>query len=334
MQSNTMTMVNPKISVIVPVYKAEAYLHRCIDSILAQTFKDFELLLIDDGSPDRSGEICDEYARKDCRVKVYHKSNGGVSSARQYGLDNAIGEYVIHADPDDWIDADMYEKMYNVAVENNADMVICDFQFESPKSRISIYQNFQHLDNISVLKKIYQYMYGSCWNKFIKRSCLTLYNIHFPLDLFYGEDLFVNTCLLSFPIKIEYVPSAFYHYDQVLNNNSLVRRPLCILLQQSKLLYELLKKNISSTVFHKIECYLFRQQAILTLRLGRPYINTFKIDYICLKEHINIEPSFKNKLLLIIAFKLSPNIAHCIIHWYTDFVLLVRRYINKIRVGN
>ena len=66
-------MVNPKISVIVPVYKAEAYLHRCIDSILAQTFKDFELLLIDDGSPDRSGEICDEYARKDCRVKVYHK---------------------------------------------------------------------------------------------------------------------------------------------------------------------------------------------------------------------------------------------------------------------
>ena len=79
---------NPKISVIVPVYNAERYLHRCIDSILAQTFTDFEVLLIDDGSKDKSGEICDEYAKKDIRVKVFHKENGGVSSARQYGVDH------------------------------------------------------------------------------------------------------------------------------------------------------------------------------------------------------------------------------------------------------
>ncbi len=83
--------MNPKISVIVPVYKAEKYLHRCVDSILAQTFTDFEVLLIDDGSPDRSGDICDEYAKKDSRVRVFHKENGGVSSARQYGIDNAQG---------------------------------------------------------------------------------------------------------------------------------------------------------------------------------------------------------------------------------------------------
>ena len=80
-----MTNNNPKISVIVPVYNAERYLHRCIDSILAQTFTDFEVLLIDDGSKDKSGEICDEYAKKDIRVKVFHKENGGGSSARQYG---------------------------------------------------------------------------------------------------------------------------------------------------------------------------------------------------------------------------------------------------------
>ena len=86
--------MNPKISVIVPVYKVENYLHRCVDSILAQSFTDFELLLIDDGSPDNCGVICDEYAAKDSRVRVFHKPNGGVSSARNLGLDNARGGWI------------------------------------------------------------------------------------------------------------------------------------------------------------------------------------------------------------------------------------------------
>ena len=94
----------PSISVIVPVYRAEDYLERCVESLLSQTFPDFEILLVDDGSPDHSGAICDDYARKDDRIKVFHKLNGGVSSARQYGIDHAIGEYVIHADPDDWVE--------------------------------------------------------------------------------------------------------------------------------------------------------------------------------------------------------------------------------------
>lgn len=84
--------ITPKISVIVPVYKAENYLHRCVDSLLAQTFEDFEILLVDDGSPDASGSICDEYAQKDHRIRVFHKENGGVSSARQCGIDHAQGE--------------------------------------------------------------------------------------------------------------------------------------------------------------------------------------------------------------------------------------------------
>lgn len=96
--------MNPKLSVIVPVYKAEKYLHRCVESILTQTFTDFEILLIDDGSPDRSGEICDEYAKKDSRIKVFHKLNGGASDARNVGLDNAQGEYVCFVDSDDVVD--------------------------------------------------------------------------------------------------------------------------------------------------------------------------------------------------------------------------------------
>ena len=114
------------ISIIVAVYKVEACLSRCIDSLLAQTFTDFELLLIDDGSPDSSGMICDVYAERDSRVRAFHKENGGVSSAREYGLCQARGEYIIHADPDDWVEPTMLEVLYNKAQEEAADMVICD----------------------------------------------------------------------------------------------------------------------------------------------------------------------------------------------------------------
>ncbi|MGL5989242.1 glycosyltransferase family 2 protein [Cetobacterium sp.] len=111
-----------KISIIVPVYKVEPYLRKCIDSILAQTFKDFELILVDDGSPDSCGDICDEYAKKDKRIKVIHKKNGGQSSARNAGLDIAEGEYIGFVDSDDWIETDMYEILYNLCVANNCEI--------------------------------------------------------------------------------------------------------------------------------------------------------------------------------------------------------------------
>ena len=109
MQPNKRTMPTPKISVIVPVYNAEKSLCRCIDSILTQTYQDFELLLIDDGSKDSSGAICDSYVAKDSRIKVFHKPNGGVSSARNLGIDNAQGEWLTFVDADDYLSYDAYE---------------------------------------------------------------------------------------------------------------------------------------------------------------------------------------------------------------------------------
>ena len=110
-------ITSPKISIIVPVYKVEQYLRRCLDSIVAQTFTDWECILIDDGSPDNSGRICDEYAEKDKRFRVFHQENVGVSAARNKGLDEARGEWIGFVDSDDWIEKEMYEYLYNDAIE-------------------------------------------------------------------------------------------------------------------------------------------------------------------------------------------------------------------------
>ena len=216
-------MKNIKVSVIVPVYKAEAYLERCVDSLLAQTFRDFEILLIDDGSPDRSGEICDMYARKDDRVRVFHQKNSGVSMARQKGLDEARGEYVIHADPDDWVEPDMLEELYAKAKEEDADIVICDFYANYPGRQIYSSQRPSSLRHEAVLCDLFQQLHGSCWNKLVRRVCYNKFQIKFPVGVSYCEDLLTNATLLSHDIKVAYLPKAFYHYDQYSNTDSIVR---------------------------------------------------------------------------------------------------------------
>ena len=121
----------PKISIIVPVYNVEQYINRCIDSLLGQTLKDIEIILVDDGSPDQCPQICDEYARKDSRIKVIHKKNNGLGYARNSGLELATGEYIAFVDSDDYVNINMYEKLYNETINNNFDIVYCGFIVEN-----------------------------------------------------------------------------------------------------------------------------------------------------------------------------------------------------------
>ncbi len=127
----------PCISVIVPVYKVEKYLRRCVDSILSQSFTDFELLLTDDGSPDNCPAICDNYAAKDSRVRVIHKENGGLSSARNAALNICEGKYICFVDSDDYISPDMFEKLLSAAKNNDCEVAICG-QFTERDGQISI----------------------------------------------------------------------------------------------------------------------------------------------------------------------------------------------------
>lgn len=118
-------MTQPEISVIVPIYNVEKYLDKCVQSIRNQTFTDLEIILVDDGSPDRCGEMCDAYAREDLRIRVIHKENGGLSDARNAGIDAARGKYLGFVDSDDYIEADMYEMLHSMIVQENADVAIC-----------------------------------------------------------------------------------------------------------------------------------------------------------------------------------------------------------------
>ncbi|ESU32048.1 hypothetical protein G3A_13005 [Bacillus sp. 17376] len=204
--------MNPKISIIVPVYKVEKYLHKCIDSILAQTFTDFELILIDDGSPDNCGRICDEYARKDSRVSVIHKENGGQASARNMGIDLAKGEFIGFVDSDDWIEPDMYELLYKICTENDCDISnissIIYFKNRIQKNGFHslIVQSRPEAMKAMLMGELYDEV---VWTKLIKRTLLE--DIRFPVGIVYEDTAFTYKVIHKSK-KVCSIGAPKYHY--------------------------------------------------------------------------------------------------------------------------
>ena len=211
----------PKISIIVPVYNVEKYLEKCIDSILNQTFKDFELILVDDGSTDNSGNICDEYRKKDRRIKVIHKSNGGLSSARNAGLDIALGKFIAFVDSDDYIHHQMYEIMYSFIKNENADLCICNYEivddyYNIKKNNIEIQSNMdiEVYNSIESLEKIYSSKgleFVVAWSKLYDRSLFD--DLRFEEGRIHEDEFIVHKILYN-SIKTIYCPYKFYYYFQ------------------------------------------------------------------------------------------------------------------------
>lgn len=204
--------MNPTISVIVPVYNTEPYLHRCLDSILAQTFTDFELLLIDDGSTDRSGMICDEYAAKDKRVRVFHKENDGVSSARNVGLDNARGEWVAFVDADDSMTDNA---LSNIILER--DLILFPYFMQKANNRTLVSLEFVSSDSFEEIKQllachIQDGIFKTVWSKLFRRKLIG--NLRFNESVKIGED---HLFLLMYLIKvrsIQIMKEPFYIYNE------------------------------------------------------------------------------------------------------------------------
>jgi glycosyltransferase involved in cell wall biosynthesis len=213
-----------KVSIIIPVYNASDTIEHMLDSILIQSLKDFEVLMIDDGSTDESGRILDEYSAKDVRFKVFHKQNEGVAMARQLGIELANGEYCIHADADDWMEANMLEELYTKAKTEGSDVVIADYFINDNKNERLCRQQPTSLVPQQVLQNMFENrIFGSLWHKLIRTELYRKYDAKFFKGINHCEDLLIWVQLLQHPeVKVSYLPKAFYHY--VVNDNSITRR--------------------------------------------------------------------------------------------------------------
>lgn len=268
----------PFLSIIVPVYNVEAYLSECLDSILAQTFTDFEVLLIDDGSTDGSSAVCDDYARRDSRIHCFHKQNGGHMSARQEGFRHSLGEYVSFVDSDDWIDSAMYERMCTAAKESGADMVCCNYTAVTPKKKI-VRQDFcapGSYNRARLETDIYPRMlfsgiffhYGvspSLCNKLFRRGLLENHIFHVPLSIKLGEDGLVTYPCLLHAGSVHFLSDSLYYYRS--NDSSLTHTMDYGRLAENRLLFDTYDRLINLTghpCMEKQLLYYYVYQCLLT----------------------------------------------------------------------
>ena len=209
---------NPLVSVIVPVYKVEPYLRRCLDSIVGQTYKNLEIILVDDGSPDGCPAICDEYAAKDPRVVVIHKENGGLSDARNAGLEIAKGEYISFVDSDDWV-ADVYiEALWTALESQKAELAVCNYHVTESSYTLKIsdcdYKPSEVLEPVQAVKKLWSkdaVAFVTSWGKLIKASLLD--GLRFPKG-FIHEDEYTTYKILYRASKTVFLNLPLYFYFQ------------------------------------------------------------------------------------------------------------------------
>lgn len=223
-------MRTPLISVIIPVYNVEKYLHRCLDSVIAQTYQNIEIICVDDGSIDESGRICDKYAVRDAHIKVIHQENQGLSAARNRGLDAAEGEYIAFVDSDDYILEDMYKKMLDKLLNYNVDLCVCQWQYEFSDGRQVVKKKnidptiYGRKTSLEFARFLYRGNYENgvvvaAWNKLYRRALLD--TIHFEGRI--HEDDAFNGRIMAKNISVYVMEEQFYVYAQ--NGDSLTNKP-------------------------------------------------------------------------------------------------------------
>ena len=200
------------ITVVVSIYKVEKYLNKCIESLLNQTYKDFEIILVDDGSPDKCPEMCDNWEKKDSRIRVFHKENGGLSSARNCGIEHAKGEFIIFPDPDDWVEPDYLERVLALREEYDADLSICGHyigkNINNKKAALSVLTTEEALEQL-MMPRLFC---GYAWNKLYSMKIINNNNLRFDTELGMVQDLHFNVRYFQFCEKIVYDPKPLYHY--------------------------------------------------------------------------------------------------------------------------
>lgn len=271
------------ISIIVPIYKIESLLPECIDSIINQSYLDLEIILVDDGSPDRCPIICDEYAKRDSRIKVIHKTNGGLVSARKAGLEIATGEYISYVDGDDWIEPKMYEEMMSHVLNYNVDMVIAGFKKDIGGIATNKINSLQvgYYDKKGISDEIISDMmfadeenqpgiYTYVWNKLFRKSILYKYQMDVYDGISLGEDAAVVYPMILNCKSIYISESCCYHYrqraDSMLKLGSKIENDI----NRIRLLYSFLYRKFSESEYiNRLEKELNKYTLyLLTSRTG------------------------------------------------------------------
>lgn len=255
--------MKPTISIIIPVFKAEKYLPKCIESIINQTYQNWEIILVNDGSPDNSGEVCNKYAQNDSRIKVIHKENKGVSSARNVGLNIASGDYICFLDSDDWVEIDWCEVLYSKIKSNR--LVVTGYLIEEKKR--SIVTQYNDSDEMIIPKDCFyslssKKMLANLWNKIYIAEIIKRNKLSFNTDACLGEDLLFNLSYLHFIDDIYVVNKPLYHYRRY-GEESLDNKYHENLFQNYKTLYkeilntiEIYQKNNEQVVCNYYTSYL------------------------------------------------------------------------------
>lgn len=210
-------IMKPLISVIVPVYMVEDYLTQCVESIRNQTYQNLEIILVDDGSPDSCGSICDSFARHDQRIKVFHKQNGGLSDARNYGIARATGAYLAFVDSDDWLEPDMYEELVHIAEDTGADIIICGYydEYQKRRSKIGRIDNSFCNTNELVKKLICMGVNNGVWNKLYRKNCFN--DTLFPKGRVF-EDISIMYKIFLKVNRVSCITKPLYHYRRERNH--------------------------------------------------------------------------------------------------------------------
>ena len=322
-----------KLSIIVPVYNVEPYLRRCIDSILAQTFTDFELILVDDGSPDNCPSICDEYAEKDLRIVVIHKENGGISDARNAGLDIAKGDYIGFVDSDDFIHPQMYEIALKTAVDYEADIIqwgLLQFQDIDEIESDSVQQSEFAFGNILTFDNLVETYYPkntwivshTVWNKLYGRHIFD--NIRFPKGVI-NEDSYVLLQTLDASTKYVIIEEKLYYYyqraDSIMHVEYSPKRFAVCLLYSNNIEFYLKKNNVFQRNYAAHD-YLDRysQHMLMVHFRYKQYKKDFapyRRQYLSKLRYIIFNPVVcRMKKLMALMLVISPKIAYKICRKY------------------
>ena len=280
------------LSVIIPAYNVEKYIERCVKSVLNQTLKEIEIIIIDDGSKDKTSQICEELARQNGNITYKKVKNGGCSAARNFGLSLVKGEYVAFLDSDDWIDENMYKDMFQFAKSESAEIVICGFNKLNENGKLLSKVNVSTRDSKEDYTDCTTEWFSSPCNKIYKKDMIEKNNIKFLLDIYTGEDMFFNFMCFFFSKKVVSIDKPYYNYfmnSSSVSNNYKNRTDIYLVLDELISFYkknEVYEKNIDKVR----EC--FKYHGIMypfdvLQRMSENRIENWKDFYSKIKKEIN-----------------------------------------------